>query len=338
MRSGLLFSFVMHAALVTWVYLGLPMSTPDERFLEEPIFVDIVEVAETRNAPPQVQPQEKPPEPPEAQEEEPPAPPPEPEPVAAPEPEPEPQPAPEPEPAPQVAALPPEPEPEPEPEPAPPEPEPVVEPEPEPEPKQEAEPEPEPEPKVEPQPEPQLAQVKVPKKPKRKPKNTFDLTSVLKTLEEKEQKPRVQPKPDEPKDEKEKKPAADTFLSDVASVLKNADSAKFDPTREVTQLEIDQWRALIRRKVGRCWNPPVGAPGAEQLRVELSLTLAPDGSVKTAEVADTARLLTDRFYRSAAEAARRAVLNPLCNKFELPPDRYQVWKDMKFRFDPSELL
>lgn len=325
MRNGLVVSVLLHAGLVAMSWFGLPI-VPSEPFVtEEPIFVEIVDVAEQRNAPP---PTEKPA--PEAKDEpEPPVekakPPVEKAKPSAPEPTPPPKPAPE------IAALPPKPEPEPEPEPAPePLPKPKAEPEPAPEVKEEPKPEPKPEP---PKPSPpRLAQIKVPKRPTEKKKPAFDTASVLKTLEKIKQKPK-------PKDDKKKetaKPKDDT-MARIRSVLSKS-SVEFDPSKKVSQLEIDKWKTMIRQQVSRCWSPPFGAPGAEKLTTELHLRLNTDGTVQSVEVADTARMYTDRYFRVAAEAARRAVLDPRCNRFDLPPDKYPVWKDLKFIFDPSGML
>ena len=36
--------------------------------------------------------------------------------------------------------------------------------------------------------------------------------------------------------------------------------------------------------------------------------------------------------------AMRAVRNPLCSPFELPPDKYEVWKTVTVTFDPSQMF
>ena len=316
MRTSLIISLSLHVGLVLVAWLGLPFHKITPLPEEQPVFVEIVDIDEMRNAPPipvqeapKKQAKAEPPKPPEP---------------------PKPQPAPPP-PQPEVAALPPKPAPEPEPLPK-------AEPEPKPEPKPEKKAEePKPEPKPEP-PKPRLAQVEVPKKPKKPQKPTFDTASVLKTLEKIKQKP---PEKTEEKPEKKKEPDAvkdDTMARIRAALQNNSQSIKFDPTKKVSQLEIDQWRTMIRNQVSKCWSPPYGAPGAEKLKPELNLTLNSDGSVQSVDVADTARMFTDRYFQVAVEAARRAVLDPRCNKFNLPPDKYQVWRDLKFVFDPSGML
>ena len=285
--------------LVLAAWLGLPFSkiTPIQE--EQPIFVEIVDVDEIRNAPP-IPVQEAPKEKAKAEPAKPPAPP-------------KPKPAP----------------------PAPKEPLPKAEPEPkpEPEPKKEAEPKPEKKPTP---PKPKLAQIEVPKKPKKPQKPTFDTASVLKTLEKIKQQP---PKTEEPPEKKKPEAPKDDTMARIRAALQNNSKAiKFDPDKKVSQLEIDQWRTMIRNQVSKCWSPPYGAPGAEKLKPELHLTLNPDGTVQSVEVEDTARMFTDRYFQVAVEAARRAVQDPRCNKFNLPPDKYHVWRDLKFIFDPSGML
>ena len=41
---------------------------------------------------------------------------------------------------------------------------------------------------------------------------------------------------------------------------------------------------------------------------------------------------------TAAEAARRALLNPNCNKLRLPEDKYEQWKTFIIQFDPKDML
>ena len=51
-----------------------------------------------------------------------------------------------------------------------------------------------------------------------------------------------------------------------------------------------------------------------------------------------AHLGLDRYFQAAAEAARRAVLNVNCQPLQLPPDKYEIWKEIRFNFDPSKML
>ncbi|MBT3810371.1 MAG: cell envelope integrity protein TolA, partial [Rhodospirillaceae bacterium] len=105
-----------------------------------------------------------------------------------------------------------------------------------------------------------------------------------------------------------------------------------------TIAELDLLRQLIRRQVGQCWNPPVGAQNAEDLIVTVLIRLDPQGVVREATVVDAPLMGLDRYFQAAAEAARRAVLNAKCQPFELPADKYEIWKEIRFNFDPSKML
>lgn len=318
MKNGFSISIAFHAAIVALSYFGLPLLPPPETLAETPIFVELVEIDEVRNAPPPapepaVEP-EKTPEPPKPVEE------------AKPEPTPPPPPPPAPKPEPEIAALPPEPKPEPEPKKEP-------EPEPEPKPKPEAKPEPKPAPKPEPKPEPPkaaAAKAQIQKKPK--PPSQFEVASLLKTLEEIKKTQKAEP--EEKKEEKK---------IDFAAQMRNAINTKSaaqnsDPNKKVTMTELDAMRRQVISQVAPCWNINPGSKGAANLAVVIRMAMNPDGSVQSASIEDQSRYYTDTFYQSAADAAKRAVLNPRCNPIKLPPDKYQVWREILINFDPKELL
>ena len=92
----------------------------------------------------------------------------------------------------------------------------------------------------------------------------------------------------------------------------------------------------IQSQMARCWQIDPGARNAEDLIVEIRVVLNPDASVRTAQIMNFERMFSDQFFRSAAENARRAILK--CSPFDLPPNRYEVWRDLTLRFDPSQLF
>lgn len=94
----------------------------------------------------------------------------------------------------------------------------------------------------------------------------------------------------------------------------------------------------LRYQLSRCWNIPIGGMDAENLVVEILATVGPDRVVKTTEIIDKTRYKNDPFYRSAAESARRALLNPRCSPLALPEDKYDLWKTMRIRFNPKEMF
>lgn len=94
----------------------------------------------------------------------------------------------------------------------------------------------------------------------------------------------------------------------------------------------------MRQQIEQCWVVPAGAREAENLVVQLRVEMNPDGTVRTAEIQDRARMASDSFYRAAAESARRAVLNPRCSPLRLPPEKYNAWKTLVLNFDPKEMV
>jgi hypothetical protein len=307
MPRGLLLSVAGHAAVLALIAFGLPR-WGDEPLEYRPLPVEIVQIDELVRAPapaPKPKPQDKPEPPkPAPAKETPPPPPPPPQPeVAKAEPVPEPEPEPE--------KVEPEPQPEPEPE--------KVEPAPQPEPEK-AEPEPEPEP--EPAPEPKQTALAPPApmvKPKPPQPKRDDFASLLKTVEELKDQPRRQPE--------------------------ETQEAAVQPEREIPPSQVPRGEQLtaseedlVRQQIIQCWRVPAGARDAADLAVVVRVHMNRNGTVRSAELADPARANADPFRRAAAESALRATLNPRCQPFKLPPEKYDTWQVFTFRFDPQDLI
>ena len=213
----------------------------------------------------------------------------------------------------------------PEPEPTPPQPEEKVAVlvQPETKPKVEAKPKPEPkdEPKKSESPKRSPSPV-----PPRKPKAPDQFESVLKTLEDLKSTPAPQKKPED-------KPAEPDFAKMMADALES-DKPRPDVGPEMTISEID----LVRQQIHRCWNLPAGAKDAHKMLISIRIVMNPDGTVRTANVLDSMRMSSDPFYRTMAESALRAVLNPRCQPFKLPPEKYDRWQTMKLNFDPRDMF
>jgi hypothetical protein len=159
----------------------------------------------------------------------------------------------------------------------------------------------------------------------------------------------------EAKPQKKPQPTRDDFvanlLKDVAPKKTTSETpptptpAKNDPTPpppqprataiddQLTMSEID----FIRRQYIECWNPPAGARDARDLVVSIRVDYNPDGSVRRAAIDDTSRM-DDPFFRTAAESALRAVLNPRCNPLKVPSKKYDSWKSVTLNFNPREML
>lgn len=93
---------------------------------------------------------------------------------------------------------------------------------------------------------------------------------------------------------------------------------------------------LIRETIRPCWHFPAGLKDADKLVVDIKMELDHDGYVKSANVVDKNRMNSDTGFRTAAESALRAVLDPACNPLPLPKEKYNEWKDLELSFNPRD--
>lgn len=170
-------------------------------------------------------------------------------------------------------------------------------------------------------------------------------------------KPDKKPPPKKPEPKKESKPKEPERSFD--SLLKNlADSkpAPAQPAQDKPDMGLDESTPLqgaqapigakmtmreedaLRAQLERCWNVPMGAKDAQDLNVEIFMVINPDRTLRDARVVDMARYNRDSFFRAAADSAMRAVRNPLCSPFMVPPDKYDVWKTTIVNFNPREMF
>ena len=89
----------------------------------------------------------------------------------------------------------------------------------------------------------------------------------------------------------------------------------------------------MRSQIEMCWNPPVGVRGAASQKVQVKITLNKDGTISDVEPITR----DSNGYREVAiNAAVRAVLS--CAPYEFPSEKYELWKEIKFTFDPRNML
>ena len=93
--------------------------------------------------------------------------------------------------------------------------------------------------------------------------------------------------------------------------------------------EIDYFRSQI----SRCWTPPVGGLGAEDIVVKLRIELNKDGTL--ARAPSLANNTSSPFFTAAAESAMRAVLQ--CQPYTMPAEKFTQWRDMLLNFDPRRM-
>ncbi len=191
------------------------------------------------------------------------------------------------------------------------------------------------------EPEVQLPElIPTPTKPKIAPKLTPQPRAKPKKIATRRKEQVAQPKkkkPQEPDDE----------LTSLLKNLQKNEPSTPEPAHtalESTQLgNINNVLSMIelgalRRQIAQCWNIPAGARDAQNLTVEIHVSVNPNGTVRHARIVDTGRINSDSYYRAAAESALRAVLNPKCSPLKLPPQKYEQWKEFTLRFDPKDML
>lgn len=189
------------------------------------------------------------------------------------------------------------------------------------------------------------------------PKKVEEAEAVIpkeekKPKEEKPKEPPKKKKPEKKPPEKKDEKAAEDFdalLKNLAEEKPQAQTEEStteentspEPAPNVSrfsdQLSMSEKDAL-RQQLAACWNIMAGAMDSQDLSVEVRLFVNPDRTVREAKVLDQSRYNSDTFFRAAADSALRAVRNPMCSPLNLPPDKYDEWKEIVVNFDPREMF
>jgi hypothetical protein len=164
-------------------------------------------------------------------------------------------------------------------------------------------------------------------------------------------KPVAQPKPIPPKPQRpvvKVQPGEEFNPDDIAALLdKRQPAGGGDPVpaespqtlgsvdghanAAMTQNEIE----ALKARLYQCWNPPVGVREAGNLLVTVEINLMQDGSLATPPQVVGSGF--DPLWQVAVDSALRAV--QMCAPFDmLPPEKYSLWRDIEFTFDPREMM
>jgi hypothetical protein len=81
----------------------------------------------------------------------------------------------------------------------------------------------------------------------------------------------------------------------------------------------------FRNQLSSCWSVLLGKKYTR--RVDIKLVINPDRTLKEAKVIDMKRYKEDSVFRSTADGAINALRDPKCTPFNLPPDKYDQWKE-----------
>lgn len=168
-------------------------------------------------------------------------------------------------------------------------------------------------------------------------------------LEKPKPEPEAQPEKQaeaKPKKTAEAKPKKEKFdIDNVLALLdKRAPSASSAPNARTADRNIKgigaqtamtaELQDAMLSQIRQCWNPPVGAPHAQDLVVDFELVLNQDGSVASA--ASDALSSSNSYTKAAAGAAKRAIYE--CAPYKLPADRFREWHDITLTFDPRQMM
>ncbi len=158
-----------------------------------------------------------------------------------------------------------------------------------------------------------------PKKPEKKKEEdtTQDFDKLLQNLAEDDP---PQPDSDEPESKLMTEPTPSPNVSKFSDVLSMSE------------------QDALRQQLAGCWNINPGLMNAQDLAVEVKVTVNPDRTVNSVKIVDQARYNSDTFFRAMADSALRAVQNPRCSPLRLPEDKYNLWRDMTVVFDPKEMF
>jgi hypothetical protein len=157
-------------------------------------------------------------------------------------------------------------------------------------------------------------------------------------------KPTDADQPDQPKTKKQIVQDADAVLNKILAQAQTPKNAK--ASQRIIQGQGNQSLATadlisaIQSKIKPCWNPPVGAPDANDLVVDFDLVLNADGTIARPPqlTQSSAAAMGNPYTRAAAEAASRAIYQ--CAPYNnLPAKRYDEWHEINpFHFDPRQMM
>ncbi len=175
-------------------------------------------------------------------------------------------------------------------------------------------------PKIKPKPiknEDKSESIDIAVKIKQKPKPVFDISSVLKDI--RNESVQINEKIEED-DEDEK--------------IDQSEENKDNNSNTFTINEMD----LLKQQLYGCYTVPAGIKKSKDMQVKVRVWVNPDKTVMKARILDTNKMQNDPRYRTVAESALRAVLNPACSPLKLPSGKYELWKKFVFVFDLDWML
>lgn len=134
----------------------------------------------------------------------------------------------------------------------------------------------------------------------------------------------------------EKKVSKDKTKDDLAEKKKVEEKKELKSIKLGEKLTISE-KDAIRRQFYRCWIVPAGAKNIKDYKVSIRLKLNKDGEVMNSVIINKSKM-NNKFFRTLAESAIRAVNHPDCKKLKVPSKKYETWKETILDFDPSVMV
>ncbi len=161
--------------------------------------------------------------------------------------------------------------------------------------------------------------VKKPEKLKNKQKENF-AKGILKTLTE--------PKVIKDKIKKDKRNSNQEVLKQIKTIVGNSNREVKETAINLSQTEINR----IENHVRKFFNVSYAA---SELKIIITLKISTnlDGTVRSVDIIDESSYKKDKFYRAAADAARRAVLDS--SPLPLPSGKEKLFESIEFDFNTS---
>jgi hypothetical protein len=94
------------------------------------------------------------------------------------------------------------------------------------------------------------------------------------------------------------------------------------PSDQMTSSEIE----AVKRHISTCWRLPEETP--EDMVVQVQMLMRPDRTVQAVTITGQERFIQDPTFRAIAESARQAIEK--CSPLNLPPDKYDHWREFNF--------
>jgi outer membrane biosynthesis protein TonB len=119
-----------------------------------------------------------------------------------------------------------------------------------------------------------------------------------------------------------------------AALLANLAALADEDAQAEAKPELWEVIRAVRAQIKRCWLINPAESRNPKLSVEIAVAFDRGGALLKAQVLGVARMVQDEEFKAFAVSAHGAL--EACSPFELPTDRYDIWRAFTMRFVPRE--